>query len=81
MSKVKHLNLNDPVDARYFLNTALNEAMNQGGLPNITQVTLAGGRVLKIADMNDSEAVQYACELISIYEAAFPGSTEVHHEQ
>ena len=50
-------------------------------MPNITEVILASGRKLQIKDMTDSECLQYAIELLPIYQTAFPDKVEIHHEQ
>ena len=78
---MKTLDLNDPKDARFFLETQINVAMKQNGMPNITEVILASGRKLQIKDMTDSECLQYAIELLPIYQTAFPDKVEIHHEQ
>ncbi len=73
----KQLDLNKPADAKEFLLDALPEAM---GDSKITYVVLKDGRNLMIKDMNDSELVQYAFELLPIFQAAFPEHVEVHNE-
>lgn len=73
----KELNLNDPKDAKEFLLEALPEAM---GDSSITYVVLESGKKLMIKDMNDSELVQYAFELLPIFQAAFPENVELHNE-
>lgn len=74
----RHLDLENPEDAREFLTKALPEALpNQAG---IDHVILESGRKLKISEMSDSEVVQYANELFPIYQAAFPDMTSVQYE-
>lgn len=77
----KTLDLNDPKEARVFLNEALPEAFKIAGIPFITHVILESGRELKFEDMNDSECVQYAFELLPIFQKAFPEQVELQYEQ
>lgn len=77
-SKDTPLDLNNPADARKFITEALPEA-----LPNkasATEFILADGRTVQVKDLNDSEAVQYAWELLPIYRAAFPELVNTQYE-
>lgn len=73
---MKQLDLNNPTDAREFLTKALPEALPA----NIDHVILESGKKLYIKDMNDSEVVQYAFELLPIYQAAFPDQVDLQYE-
>lgn len=79
--KNKTLDLNNPADAREFLNEAMPAAMKVAGTGDITEIVLASGRKLKFEDMSDSECVQYAFELLPIYQAAFPDNVDIKYEQ
>lgn len=74
--KTKNLNLNEPADAREFLTKVMKKC-----LPGrLDYVVLASGRKLKVKDMTDSEAVQYAIELLPIYQKKFPHLVEIKQE-
>ncbi len=68
------LDLNVPEQARKFLMEALPEALPS----RATHVVLKDGRELAFEDMNDSEVVQYAWELLPIFQSAFPNNVDVH---
>lgn len=72
----KQLDLNKPDDARIFLNEALPKALPSAA----THAILESGKKLAFKDMNDSEVVQYAWELLPIYQAAFPELVNTQHE-
>lgn len=78
MGDKKSLDLNNPADAKRFLTEALPEALPNKA--NVSLVILADGRELKIADMSDSELVQYAWECLPIYKAAFPELVDTQYE-
>jgi hypothetical protein len=67
MKENNELHLNDPKDAREFLEKSLPEVV-----PGFCCVRLESGRELFIKDMSDSEVVQYAIELLPIYQAKYP---------
>lgn len=75
MAKDKVLDLNIPADAREFILKAMKKV-----LPGITYFQLADGRKLSTKSLTDSEAVQYAFELLPIYQAKFPDLVNVTYE-
>lgn len=62
------LDLENPEHARAFLLEALPSAIDA----DINYVILEDGRQLFIKDMTDEECVQYAYQLLPLFEAQFP---------
>ena len=74
----KQLDLNIPGDARRFIKEALPEAMPDKA--NVTHFDLQDGTRVSVDSLTDSQAVQYAWEVLPIYQAAFPDLVDVHNE-
>lgn len=70
---MKSLDLNNPDDARTFINEALPEALPS----KATYAILKDGSKIDLTKLSDSQAVQYAWELLPIYKAKFPELVEV----
>jgi hypothetical protein len=70
------LDLNNPKDAREFLMKALPEALPS----RPTHAILEDGTKIDFKDMNDSQVVQYAWELLPIFKAAFPDNVNTQYE-
>ena len=76
--KVTTLDLNNPTDAREFISKALPEALPDRA--TVDYFILVDGRKIDTKTLSDSEAVQYAWELLPIYQAAFPALCEITYE-
>lgn len=76
--KTKTLDLNIPKDARAFILEALPQALPNGA--KATHAHLADGRTISLKTLSDSEAVQYAWELLPIYQAKFPELCRIDYE-
>jgi hypothetical protein len=74
--KKTELDLNNPADARKFLKEALPQALPS----TVNHVILQSGRKVRFDEMNDTEVVQYAWELLPIYKAKYPGLVNIHDE-
>lgn len=77
MKQVKVLNLNDPNDARAFIKEAMPECLDGA---NIDYFDLKDGTRISTKNLTDSQAVQYAFELLPIYQAKFPEMVNVQME-
>jgi len=74
--KDRTLDLNIPKDAKFFLKEALPIALGTG----FTHVILADKTQLRVDDMNDEQLVQYAFQLLPIYQSKFPSLVNVSYE-
>lgn len=71
------LDLNKPDDARKFILQALPECFD--GI-KVTHFTLEDGSKISTDKLSDSQAVQYAWELLPLYQAKFPELCDIQHE-
>ena len=74
--KSKVLDLNNPKDAREFITKALPKALGR----KATHAFLADGRKIDLRKLSDSQAVQYAWELLPIYQAKYPDLVDINYE-
>lgn len=72
-----HLDLNIPDDARRFIEEALPQCFD-GARPSY--VVLEDGTEVDLDNLTDDQAVQYAWELLPIFQAAFPDNVAVELE-
>jgi hypothetical protein len=82
MDGLKYLNIDIPEDARTFIREAVSgvtEMLEGGG--KLTHLHLADGSVKDIGELDDSEACQYARELLPLYKAKYPDLVKEEHEQ
>lgn len=71
------LDLNNPADARIFIKDAM-PLVFEG--KEITHFDLQDGSRILVSDINDSQAIQYAWELLPLFQAKFPENVNVSYE-
>lgn len=78
---MKTLDLNNPKDAREFIKEAVNDCVEESTGSRFTYVILKSGVKKNINKLSDSEAVQYAFELLPIFQARHPDRCDIKYEQ
>lgn len=77
--KIISLDLNNPNDAREFIKDAMPKCFDD--ISKITHFDLEDGTRISTKNLSDSQAVQYAWELLPIYQSRFPAlvKTDMEH--
>lgn len=75
--KKEILDLNIPKDARKFITEALPDCLPSKPIFAI----LADGSKIDLKNLTDSQAVQYAWELLPFFQAKYPEQVNVEYEQ